>query len=72
MDYHPKNNCSVSPLKLHSFVAAQYDCWNQLLPALRREGIRILSVAHLDRAGHDAMDLFFNPPGGSDTDAGNH
>jgi polyphosphate kinase len=46
--------------ELHSFVDAQYDCWNQqLLPALRREGIRILSVANLDRAGHDAMDLFF-------------
>jgi polyphosphate kinase len=46
--------------QLHSFVDAQYDCWNQqLLPALRREGIRILSVAHLDHAGRDAMDLFF-------------
>jgi polyphosphate kinase len=46
--------------ELHCFVDAQYDCWNQqLLPALRREGIRILSVAHLDHAGHDAMDLFF-------------
>jgi polyphosphate kinase len=46
--------------QLHSFVDAQYDCWNQqLLPALRREGIRILSVAHLDHPGRDAMDLFF-------------
>jgi polyphosphate kinase len=46
--------------ELHSFVEAQYDCWNQqLLPSLRREGIRILSVASLDRAGRDAMDLFF-------------
>jgi polyphosphate kinase len=46
--------------ELHSFVESQYDCWNQhLLPALRREGIRILSVAHLDRVGRDAMDLFF-------------
>jgi polyphosphate kinase len=46
--------------ELHSFVDAQYDCWNQqLLPSLRREGIRILSVANLDRAGRDAMDLFF-------------
>ena len=46
--------------ELHSFVDAQYACWNQqLLPALRREGIRILSVTDLDRAGRDAMDLFF-------------
>src|SRR5713101_1567703 len=46
--------------EIHSFVASQYECWNQkLLPALAREGIRILSVARLDRTGKDAMDLFF-------------
>ena len=46
--------------ELHCFVADQYECWNKkLLPALAREGIRILSVAHLDRTGKDAMDLFF-------------
>jgi polyphosphate kinase len=46
--------------ELHSFLADQYNCWNhKLLPALAREGIRILSVARLDRAGKDAMDLFF-------------
>jgi polyphosphate kinase len=46
--------------ELHSFVDAQYDCWNQqLLPSLRRERIRVLSMANLDRAGRDAMDLFF-------------
>ncbi|HEX4037181.1 MAG TPA: polyphosphate kinase 1 [Acidobacteriaceae bacterium] len=28
----------------HSFVTAQYQCWNQdLLPAMRKEGIRVLS-----------------------------
>ena len=59
-DCRPKNNCERLARELHAFVDAQYDCWNQqLLPALRREGIRILSVANLDRAGHDAMDLFF-------------
>jgi polyphosphate kinase len=46
--------------ELHSFVGAQYACWNQqLLPALRREGIRILSATHLEGASRDAMDLFF-------------
>jgi polyphosphate kinase len=46
--------------EIHSFVTDQYECWNKkLLPALAREGIRILSVAHLDRTGKDAMDLFF-------------
>ena len=47
-------------LELHAFVAAQYDCWNhKLLPALAREGIRVLSVESLDRSGRDAMDLFY-------------
>lgn len=46
--------------ELHSFVTEQYECWNQkLVPALIHEGIRILSVAGLDRADRDAMDLFF-------------
>jgi len=46
--------------ELHSFVASQYDSWNRvLLPALAKEGIRILSVAELDRAGKDAMDLYY-------------
>jgi len=46
--------------EIHSFVNNQYQCWNEkLLPALAREGIRILLVASLDRASKDAMDLFF-------------
>jgi len=46
--------------EIHSFVAAQYECWNQrLLPAVAGEGVRIVSVARLDRPGKDAMDLFF-------------
>src|SRR3984957_6490521 len=46
--------------EIHSFVSDQYACWNQmLLPALEREGVRILPMAKLDRAGKDAMDLFF-------------
>jgi polyphosphate kinase len=46
--------------ELHVFVADQYDCWNrELLPALAREGIRVLPVAALDNAGKDKMDLFY-------------
>ncbi len=46
--------------ELHSFVADQYDCWNRvLLPALAKEGIRVLRVAALDHAGKDKMDLFY-------------
>ena len=46
--------------EMHAFVEDQYNCWNQrLLPALAREGVRVLAVADLDRSSRDAMDLFF-------------
>lgn len=46
--------------QLHAFLSAQYECWNQrLLPALAREGIRILPVASLDGKARDATDLFY-------------
>ena len=45
---------------LHRFVADQYDCWNRhILPALAKEGIRVLTVASLDHAAKDAMDLYY-------------
>ena len=35
--------------EIHSFVAAQYQCWNQhLLPELRKQGIRLLEWKELD------------------------
>jgi polyphosphate kinase len=47
-------------VQITAFVAAQYDCWNRkLLPALAQEGIRVLPVSSLERAGKDAMDLFY-------------
>lgn len=46
--------------ELHTFVADQYNCWtDSLLPALAKEGIRVLPVATLDRSGKDAMDLYY-------------
>jgi polyphosphate kinase len=46
--------------ELHRFVADQYDCWNRLLlPALSKEGIRVLTVASLDHGAQDAMDLYY-------------
>jgi len=46
--------------QIHVFVNDQYECWNRiLLPALAKEGIRVLSVASLDRPGRDAMDLYY-------------
>src|SRR5215469_8433653 len=46
--------------ELHRFVADQYDCWNRhILPALTKEGIRVLPLASLDHAARDAMDLYY-------------
>jgi len=46
--------------ELHTFVGDQYECWNRaLLPALAKEGVRVLAVAALDRAGKDAVDLYY-------------
>lgn len=45
---------------LHSFVDAQYACWNQkIVPALRAEGIRLLSWKELDeRALEYALNFY--------------
>ena len=46
--------------EMQSFVTAQYNCWNQkLIPALRKENIRILQVAQLDRSQRDSVDLCY-------------
>jgi polyphosphate kinase len=58
--FSPRDQLERLARELHRFVEAQYECWSRrLLPALRREGLRILSLADLDAAGRDAMDLFF-------------
>jgi polyphosphate kinase len=45
---------------IRSFVTDQYKCWNQkLLPALRSERIRILSVSRLSTRQRDQADLFY-------------
>src|SRR5215472_2891002 len=47
--------------EMQSFVSDQYTCWNdKLIPGLRKESIRILQVAALDRAQRDAVDLFYD------------
>jgi polyphosphate kinase len=46
--------------ELHTFVTDQYHCWNNILiPALTKEGIRVLSVTSLDHGAKDAMDLYY-------------
>ena len=45
----PDESLAVLTAEIHSFVAAQYQCWNQqLLPELRKQGIRLLEWKELD------------------------
>jgi polyphosphate kinase len=45
----PEESLAALTAEIHSFVDAQYRCWNgQLLPDLRKEGIRLLEWEELD------------------------
>jgi polyphosphate kinase len=45
----PDESLAVLTAEIHDFVAAQYRCWNeQLLPELRKHGIRLLEWKELD------------------------
>ena len=51
----PDESLSILTAEIHSFVAAQYHCWNkQLAPELRKQGIRLLTW---DELGQDATDF---------------
>ncbi|HTV13459.1 MAG TPA: polyphosphate kinase 1 [Acidobacteriaceae bacterium] len=44
----------------HAFVADQYRCWNeQLLPAMRKEGIRVLSWDEMDETAQAAASDYY-------------
>ena len=44
----PNESLAVLTAEIHSFVAAQYRCWNhQLVPELRKQGIRLLEWKEL-------------------------
>ena len=45
----PVESLAVLTAEMHGFVAAQYRCWNeQLIPELRKQGIRLLEWNELD------------------------
>ena len=45
----PDESLAVLTADIHSFVEAQYRCWNeQLLPELRKSGVRLLEWEELD------------------------
>jgi polyphosphate kinase len=56
----PDESLAVLTAEIHSFVDAQYKCWNQhLLPELRKQGVRLLEWKELHEAARAfAQDYF--------------
>jgi polyphosphate kinase len=56
----PDESLKVLTAEIHSFVDAQYRCWNShLLPVLRRQGIRLLEWSELDEQARDFAQTYF-------------
>jgi polyphosphate kinase len=56
----PDESLAILTAEIHSFVDAQYKCWNeQLLPELRQQGIRLLEWRDLDEEARAFAQGFF-------------
>jgi polyphosphate kinase len=56
----PDESLAVLNADIHAFVAAQYRCWNQqLLPELRRGGVRLLAWKEMDAAARAFAQGYF-------------
>ncbi|MFZ1086588.1 MAG: polyphosphate kinase 1 [Terracidiphilus sp.] len=56
----PDESLSVLTAEIHSFVDAQYRCWNEhLLPELRKQGIRLLEWKQLDEEARAFAQEYF-------------
>jgi polyphosphate kinase len=56
----PDESLAALTTEIHRFVAAQYQCWNkQLLPELRKQGIRLLEWRELSEHARDFARSYF-------------
>jgi polyphosphate kinase len=56
----PEESLESLAAEIHSFVEAQYHCWNQLLlPELRKQGIRLLAWDELSKEASDFARGYF-------------
>jgi polyphosphate kinase len=56
----PDQSLEVLTADIHEFVAAQYRCWNQqLLPELRKHGVRLMAWKELDEEAHAFAQSYF-------------
>jgi polyphosphate kinase len=56
----PDESLTALTREIHTFVAAQYECWNsQLLPEMRKQGIRLLGWNELDETARAFAQNYF-------------
>jgi len=56
----PDESLSILTSDIHSFVAAQYKCWNgHLLPELKKQGVRLLEWEELDEEARAFAQSYF-------------
>src|SRR6202034_1178470 len=56
----PEESLTALTREIHSFATAQYECWNtQLLPEMRKQGIRLLGWSELDEAARAFAQNYF-------------
>jgi len=56
----PDQSLATLTAEIHKFVAAQYHCWNkQLLPEMRKQGIRLLAWKELSEEATDFARGYF-------------
>jgi polyphosphate kinase len=56
----PEDVLTELSARIHAFVKAQYDCWqDELVPALAAESIRVLSLAELRPAAREHIENFY-------------
>jgi polyphosphate kinase len=57
---NPEESLTALTSAIHSFVTAQYECWNnQLLPEMRKQDIRLLEWNELDEAARAFAKNYF-------------
>src|SRR5579863_5236138 len=56
----PDESLTALTAEIHSFVDAQYACWNdQLLPELRQQGVRLLEWNELETEAREFAQNYF-------------
>jgi polyphosphate kinase len=56
----PEESLTTLTADIHEFVAAQYRCWNeQLLPELKKQGVRLLEWEELDEEARGFAQSYF-------------